>query len=260
MLLEDKNAVIYGAGGSVGGEVARAFAREGARVFLAGRTLEKLEGVAEVIADEGGNPETARVDALDEEAVDSYADAVVAKAGSIDVSFNATTHGDVHGVPLVDMEAEDFLRPFTAAMRAQFLTGRAAARHMIRQGSGVIMAITATTGRLVIPEVGSTGVTFDAIESLCRQWARELGPFGVRVVWLFTTGIPDALHVDRFPAYGTGAEMPREQFLAWMQKNTMLNRLTSLSDVGEVAAFMASDRARAMTASAANLTGGSVPS
>ena len=263
MLLEDKNAVIYGAGGSVGGEVARAFAREGARVFLAGRTLEKLEGVAEVIADEGGNPETARVDALDEEAVDSYADAVVAKAGSIDVSFNATTHGDVHGVPLVDMEAEDFLRPFTAAMRAQFLTGRAAARHMMRQRSGVIMTITATTGRLVIPEVGSTGVTFDAIESLCRQWACELGPSGVRVVWLQTTGIPEALSpaVERFPAYGTGSPdgMSRHELIAWLQGKTMLNRLTSLADVASVAAFMASDRAIAMTATSANLTCGSVP-
>jgi 3-oxoacyl-[acyl-carrier protein] reductase len=70
VLLEGKNAVIYGAGGSIGGAVARAFAREGARVFLAGRTLESLEEVAGQIRSAGGVAETAQVDALDERAVD----------------------------------------------------------------------------------------------------------------------------------------------------------------------------------------------
>jgi 3-oxoacyl-[acyl-carrier protein] reductase len=54
MLLENKNAVIYGAGGSIGSAVASAFAREGARVFLAGRTLESLEEVASQIRSDGG--------------------------------------------------------------------------------------------------------------------------------------------------------------------------------------------------------------
>jgi NAD(P)-dependent dehydrogenase (short-subunit alcohol dehydrogenase family) len=258
VLLENKNAVIYGGGGSVGGAVARAFAREGARVFLAGRTLAKLGAVAEEISAAGGEAETAQVDALDEDAVDAFADTVAARVGGIDVSFNAISHGDVHGMPLIEMAFEDFARPITTAMRAQFLTARAAARHMVKRGSGVIMAITATTARLAIPHVGGTGVAFDAIESLCRQWAGELGPRGIRVVWVQTTGIPDALHADLFPDYGTGKEMTREQLVAWMQRTTMLNRLTSLAEVGNTAAFLASDRASAMTASGANITCGSV--
>jgi NAD(P)-dependent dehydrogenase (short-subunit alcohol dehydrogenase family) len=261
VLLENKNAVIYGGGGSVGGAVARAFAREGARVYLAGRTLGTLDRVAEEISAEGGVAETAQVDALDEEAVDKHADSVVERAGSIDVSFNAVSHGDVHGAPLLDMPFEDFARPITNAIRAQFLTARAAARHMAKRGSGVILAITATTARMAIPNVGGTGVAFDAIESLCRQWACELGPKGVRVVWLLTTGIPEAISdtLEVFPDYGPGREaMTREELIAWLRGNTMLDRLTSLSDVGDVAAFMASDRASAMTASAANITCGSV--
>jgi 3-oxoacyl-[acyl-carrier protein] reductase len=261
MLLADKNAVIYGGAGSVGRAVARAFAREGARVFLAGRTLATLDEVAEEIAGSGGAVETARVDALDERAVDEHADAVAERAGGIDVSFNAIGHGDVHGVPLIEMSFEDFARPITTAMRAQFLTTRAAARHMTRRGSGVIMAITATTARLGIPEVGGTGVTFDAIESLCRQWACELGRHGVRVVWLQTTGLPEALADTVQPAYGTGSGtgMTRAEHIAWMQRSTMLNRLTSLAEVGAAAAFMASDHAGAMTAAAANLTCGQAP-
>ena len=261
MLLEDKTAVVYGGAGSVGGAVARAFAREGARVFLAGRTLATLDRVAGEIAAAGGAVQTARVDALDERAVDAHADAVAAEAGGIDVSFNAISHGDVHGLPLLEMPLEDFARPITTAMRSQFLTARAAARHMTRQGSGVIMTITATTARAAIPEVGGTGVTFDAIESLCRQWACELGRYGVRVVWLQTTGLPEAVADAVQPAYGTGSAdgMTRAELIEWLERGTMLNRLTSLAEVGDMAAFLASDRAGATTAAAANLTCGQVP-
>jgi NAD(P)-dependent dehydrogenase (short-subunit alcohol dehydrogenase family) len=262
VLLENRNAVIYGGGGSVGAAVAHAFAREGARVFLAGRTLATLERVAEDISRAGGTAEAATVDALDEEAVDRHADAVAEKGGRIDVSFNAISHGDVHGTRLIDLPFEDFVRPITIAMRAQFLTTRAAARHMVERGSGVIMAITATTARKVIPEVGGTGVAFDAIESLCRQWATELGPKGIRVVWLQTTGLPEAISDvwEPFPDYGTGSGgMTRTELIAWNQKETMLDRLTSLEEVGNAAAFLASDRASAMTATSLNVTCGSVP-
>jgi 3-oxoacyl-[acyl-carrier protein] reductase len=260
MLLENKNAVVYGAGGLIGSAVARAFAREGARVLLAGRTPASLDDVASEISAAGGQVETAEVDVLDEKAVDEHADATAERVGGIDVSLNAISHGDVHGRALVDMTFDDFSRPIVTAMRAQFLTARAAARHMIQRRSGVILAITATTARLTIPNVGGTGVTFDAIESLCRQWAAELGPHGVRVVWLRTTGIPEALHGERFPDYERGlGEMTRDELTAWMRARTMLDRLTSLDDVGNVAAFMASDHALAMTASAANLSCGSVP-
>jgi 3-oxoacyl-[acyl-carrier protein] reductase len=261
MLLENKNAVVYGGGGRVGAAVARAFAREGARVFLAGRTKATMDAVAEEISAAGGRAETAQVDALDEGAVDRHADAVAEKAGGIDVSFNGISHQDVHGPPLLDMPFEDFVRPVTIAVKAQFLTARAAARHMVQRGSGVILAITATTARLAVPMVGGTGVAFDAIEALCRQWASELGPRGIRVVWLRTTGLPEALADtgELHPDYGTGKMMTREEHIAWMEGGTMLNRLTALADVANAAAFAASDRAGAITSSAMNLSCGAVP-
>jgi len=263
MLLEDKTAVVYGAGGSVGGAVARAFGREGATVFMTGRTTSPLDSLAKEISAAGGRAEAMPVDALDQAAVDGLVDAVVEKAGHIDVSFNAISHGDVHGPPLVEMPYEDFARPITTAIKANFLTTRAAARQMARQGSGVILAITATTARMVIPHVGGTGVAFDAIESLCRQWAAELGPQGIRVVWLHTTGLPEALaDIPLFPDYGTrdGQGLTREELIDWLQGKTMLNRMTSLADVANAAAFVASDQASAMTATAVNITCGAAPS
>jgi 3-oxoacyl-[acyl-carrier protein] reductase len=108
----------------------------GARVFLAGRTLESIEEVAEGIRSAGGVAETAQVDALDERAVEEHADAVAEMTGGIDISFNLISYQDVQGTLLAEMPLRDFERPVTTALRTQFLTARAAARYMISQGSG----------------------------------------------------------------------------------------------------------------------------
>jgi NAD(P)-dependent dehydrogenase (short-subunit alcohol dehydrogenase family) len=84
-LLDGKTAIIYGGGGGIGGGVARTFAREGARVFLAGRTMEKLDAVAKDIRSAGGSAEAAVVDALDEQAVDDHVRDVVSRAGRVEM-------------------------------------------------------------------------------------------------------------------------------------------------------------------------------
>jgi 3-oxoacyl-[acyl-carrier protein] reductase len=261
MLIEDKTAVIYGGSGSVGGAVARAFAREGAKVFLAGRTLATLDKVAEGIRAAGGVAETAQVDALDEKAVDRHADAVAEKAGGIDISFNASFNQDVQGKPLIEMGFEDFARPIANAMRNQFLTTRAAARHMTERGSGVILTIASGT-REPFPTIGGTIVAWGVIESICRQWASERGPQGIRVAWLRTAGIPESIPDTGDPVAdlgtGFGAGATRDDIIAGMRDATMLKRLPTLADVGNVAAFMASDQARTMTATVANITRGQV--
>jgi hypothetical protein len=127
MLLEHKKAVIYGAGGAIGGAAARAFAHEGADLFLAGRTRARVESVAEEISAEGGVTEAAEVDALDEDAIEKHMDDVVARAQRIDVLFNAIGMDDVQGTLLVDMPAEDFAQPVIKATRTQFLTARGGA-------------------------------------------------------------------------------------------------------------------------------------
>jgi 3-oxoacyl-[acyl-carrier protein] reductase len=256
MLLEDKNAVIYGGGGKVGGAVARAFAREGARVHLAGRTLESLEEVVKELRSTGGVAEAAQVDALDEEAVNSYVDAVAEKAGSIDISFNLISYDDVQGTPLAEMSLEDFERPVITAVRTQFLTARAAARHMIRQGSGVILTFGGAGGRDPIRDYTSGGfqvylggfqVALGAIDVLRRQLAVELGPHGIRVVTLQSGGVPETTREDW-----------REAITQSFIDTSMLRRVETLEGVGNVAAFAASDLARTMTATDINVTAGRV--
>jgi len=198
MLLEGKNAVIYGGAGAIGSAVARAFGREGAKVFLAGRTLAKLEAIRADISASGGVAEAAVVDALDKQSIESHLREVVRIAGGIDISFNTIDLGDAQGAPLVEMTDEHFMLPIGNAMKTQFLTGSAAARHMIEKRSGVILAITAQAGRKPYPNSGGFGVACAAIEGLCRQFAAELGPHGIRVVCLRSSGSPDAPGVLAF--------------------------------------------------------------
>src|SRR5437867_12620944 len=156
MMLKDKVAVIYGAGGAIGSAVARAFASEGANLFLTGRLRAPVEAVAKDIVAAGGSAEAAEVDALDEQAVDKHLQSVIDKAGRVDISFNAVGIPDtkILGVPLVELDTEQFSLPITAYTTSYFLTARLAARRMIVNKSGVIMTVTATHSRTGIPLVG----------------------------------------------------------------------------------------------------------
>lgn len=249
MLLDGKQAVIYGGGGNIGGAVAMAFAREGATVHLAGRTGSKLERVAADVRAAGGTATVAEVDALDERSVDVHADGVVADAGSLDISMNLVSVGDVQGTPLVEMALEDFERPIRTAMRSTYITARAAARHMIRQGSGVILVFGGEGDPIRDYSIGGFQIALTAVEALRKQLASELGRHGIRVVSLLTGGVIDAIP-DDFQG--------REGLVESLVSPTMLGRGATLEDVGNVAVFAASDLARTITASAINITCGAI--
>jgi NAD(P)-dependent dehydrogenase (short-subunit alcohol dehydrogenase family) len=241
LLLEGKRAVIYGGGGSIGGAVAKAFAREGAHVFLAGRTQEKLDAVAAEIR---GGVDTAVVDALDEAAVDAHAAAIA----PIDISFNVIGHQDVQGTPMAEMALADFERPIHTAVRTHFLTWKAAVRHMPERG-GVLLVFGGEGPPLRDYSIGGFQVGLHALEAMRRQCSAELGSRGVRVVTLRTGGVPETI-----PAGFEG----RESLERSLTDMTLLGRTATLADVGDVAAFVASDRARTMTAATVNVSAGAL--
>ena len=159
-MLKDKVAVIYGAGGAIGGAVARAFAAEGAELFLTGRRRAAVEAVA---GDLGAA--AAEVDALDERAIDAHLASVVDAAGRVDISFNAIGIPDagILGVPLTELDAGQFALPIADYATSYFLTARLAARRMIPRRSGVIMTVTALLAR--------TGARWWA--GTVRRWPRR---------------------------------------------------------------------------------------
>ena len=259
MLLENKTAVIYGAGGAIGGAVARAFAREGARLFLTGPNVAKVDAVARDIAAAGGVAESARVDALDEKAVEAHLSTVVERAGRVDISFNAIGPGPTPGrAPLTELAGDAFARPIAFYTSSNFITATAAARRMSGQGSGVIVTLTAVPGRMPANLLGGSAPAWAAVEAFSRSLALEVGPAGIRVVCLRPHAIPETpLIQENFATAAQAAGVSAAQFQAILEQATLLKRLPTLDEVADTAAFVASDRAGAMTATVVNLSAGS---
>lgn len=262
MMLKNKVAVIYGAGGDVGGAVARAFAREGAKLFLSGRNLRTVEAVAADVISHGGVAEAAQVDALDEQAVERHMAAIVERAGAIDISFNAISVSKAltNKVPLLELPTEQFSLPITAYTQTNLFTARSAARRMVARRSGVILTITATPGRMGFPNVGGGTPAFAAVAALTRGLSAELAPQGVRVMCLMPNAIPESSTIrENFVRFAKAAGVTPAEFQGRFESMTHLRRLTTLEELANTAAFVASDQASGMTGTVVNLSGGGIP-
>ena len=257
-LLAGRTAVVYGGGGSLGAAVGLEFARQGARVFLAGRTRGPLEEAAAAITAAGGRADATVLDALDEQAVEDHLARVVEETGRVDVSFNLITRGDVQGVPLLAMTPDDLLRAVDTGLRGNFLTARAAARRMSEQGSGVILHLNSGSAHGAMPGMGSTGPADAAVETFMRYLAAETGAAGVRVCGIWTAGVAETLTKEKL-AKVAGANAPDpEAALAGIASMSALHRTPTLADVTRAAVFLASDQASGLTGTVMNVTAGLV--
>jgi NAD(P)-dependent dehydrogenase (short-subunit alcohol dehydrogenase family) len=260
MMLKDKVAVIYGAGGAIGSAVARAFATEGANLFLTGRHLAPVEVVAKEVASAGGSAEAEEVDALDEQVVDKHLQSVIDQAGRVDISFNAIGIPNPKiRVPLVELDVEQFSLPIATYTRSYFLTARLAARRMVANRSGVIMTVTSTPSRTGVSLVGGGGPAMAAVEALTRGLSAELAPQGIRVVGLRPQAMPETGRIKgSFELYAKASGMTWEQFHELLASRTHTRRLSTLEEMANMAVFMASDQASGMTGTTVNLTMGSL--
>lgn len=261
MLLADKTAVIYGGGGAIGGAIARAFAREGARIFLVGRSQAKLDVVANDITAAGGFAKTAQVDALDEAAVGAHADAAAALSGGIDIAVNAVGVHHVQGASLAELSLEDFFHPVAVYVQTSFIIAKAVTRH-IRRRSGVILTITTPAAHMPGPGFMGHSAAYGAVEAMTRHMAGEFGADGIRAICLRSHAIPEAIPISHsrevFDQVAARAGISVDEMLAGVAQSTLLKRLPTLDQVAETATFLASDRAGAMTGVIANLTCGAV--
>ncbi len=258
--LENKVAVIYG-NGAVGGAIAKAFAKEGAKVFLTGRTLAKLDAIANEVMPGGGTIEIARLDALDEQAVEKHMSEIIKKTGKIDISFNAIgiPQKGIQGIPLTELSVESFSRPITAYTQSHFVTAKTAASRMVKQGYGVILMHTPNASRVSPPFVGGMVPAWAAIEALCRSLSVEFGQYGVRSVCLLTTGIPETPLIDEvWEIHGKAHGISFEQFHSVMEGSTHRKRLTTLDELKNAATFIASDEGSAISGTMLNLTAGMI--
>jgi NAD(P)-dependent dehydrogenase (short-subunit alcohol dehydrogenase family) len=258
--LKNKVAVVYG-NGSVGTAIAEAFAHEGANVFLTGRTSSKLKAVADEIVSNGGDIETAQVDALNESAIETHMSEVIKKTGKVDISFNAIglPQKGIQSTPLTELSLENFSLPITTYTRSHFITSKAAARQMVKQGSGIILMHTPNASRLSPPFAGGLVPAWAAMEALCRSLSVEYGEKGVRAVCLLTTAIPETSLIHELSeSRGKARGITFEQFHALMEGATHRKKLTTLAELTNAAVFLASDEGSATTGTIFNLTAGMI--
>jgi len=253
MLLQNKNAVIYGAGGSLGGAVAKAMAAAGAKVFLTGRNLSIVQKTADAILASGGRVEVNEVDGFDAKAINAHLENIIRKEDTINISFNAVGVDVVQNIPLVDISPVDFVTPITQTMQTRFLTAIAAGKVMMKQGSGVILSLTATPGGIGYPFTGGFAPACSAVESFSRNLASELGVYGVRVVNIRSGGSPDS-KVFKDAIDNNPEEM--KAALEKMEADTMLKKLPLMADIANTAVFLASDLAGKITGVTIDVTSG----
>jgi 3-oxoacyl-[acyl-carrier protein] reductase len=259
--LEGKVAVIFGAGGEVGAAVASEFAAQGARLFLSGRTVSRVRAVADTISTDG-QAAAVELDALDEEAVDSHVDEVVETAGRLDIVFNAvgpqpTEYGN--GTSTMELPVERFMLPIDTIVPSLFITARSAARHMGREGSGVLIFLSGTPSRGVAPNTSAIGAAFGAVEAMARSLAVELGPHGVRVVCVRSMGMAETRTMQQtYETAGRAMGVPKEKMAEIVASRALLRRPPSLVDTAKLISFLASDEARSITGAIVNSSAGQV--
>lgn len=260
-LLQNKHAVIFGASGEVGTGVAKEFAAQGATVFLSGRRLAAVEQVAASIRQDGGSAYAAEVDALDEQAVQSYLDGVAQQAGSIDILLNVTgpqarEYGN--GTSTLQLPLEQFLLPLTTLVPSQFITARAAARHMIQQHSGVILFLTASHAR-GMANGSAIGSAFGAMESLLRCLTSDLSPQGIRVVGLRSGGMMETRTLQQsVENVAQTMGIPKEQVVAFIEQASPLKHHSTVADTAKLLAFLASEGAATITGAIMNASSGMI--
>jgi enoyl-[acyl-carrier-protein] reductase (NADH) len=253
MLLQNKNAVLFAAGGSVGGAIARSLAKAGANLFLSNHHTEPVRKLADDIIADGGKAEVAKIDALNEKEVNDYVNEVVKRAGSIDISMNLISTEDLQGIPLVDLSFEDFIRPIRRVSESHFITGTAAGKVMMKQHSGVILSLTATPGGIGYPTAGGFGPACSVIEKISLGLASELGAYGVRVVNIRSGGSPDSQPFVDAIAHGGQKAV---DFIKKIEDDTMLKKMPLMNDIANVAVFLASEMSAGITGVTIDVTCG----
>jgi NAD(P)-dependent dehydrogenase (short-subunit alcohol dehydrogenase family) len=259
-ILKGKNAVVFGAAGSIGAAVAKEFAAEGAEVFLAGRTRVTVEAVAKEIAAAGGQAHAAAIDSTDDAAVNQFMDTIAKESGKIDILIDfagplAREYGN--GKFAVDLPVEEFMAPLTTMVRSRFITARAAVRHMTRARSGVIILVTGSPARPHVPGATAIGAAFAAMENLAGNLAFEVSPLGVRVVCLRTLANIDSRSIQDTMDFVAGQlHITKDQAIAQVATSNFLKVPATVQDTANAAVLIASDRARMMTGTVVNATAG----
>lgn len=244
--LKDKVAVIFAASGDIAGAVARSFAQHRAKVYVTARNLNAVNALAKDIKASGGYVEVAQVDALNEVEIDNLLKKVVADNGKIDVVFNGigVDYSEMGGrPPTTEATFKQFMAPMEKICGSQFLTSRIAAKYMIQaQCEGTVLLLTAALSRSKLPNLAGITAASAAIEGMTRVMASEWGPAGIKVMCICSGALMETKRISGWiDAAAKQYGMPAEQLVAQYKAFDILKTSPTLKQIGETAAFLASE-------------------
>lgn len=239
--LTNKVAAVFAASGDIAGAVARSFAQHGAKVYVTARNLDALQTLAGEI-----NAPAARVDALNETEIDEFLKQIVADNGRLDIVFNGigAAYDEMGGRPATtEATFAQFMAPVEKICGSQFLTSRIAARYMMQTGSeGTILTLTAALSRSKLPNVAGITAASAAVEGLTRVMATEWGVNGIKVICICPGAIMETKRITGWiEATAQQYQIPVEQLVERYKGFDLLKTSPTLKQVGETAAFLASE-------------------
>ena len=159
----------------------------------------------------------------------------------------------------MELPVEQFMLPITSIVQSQFIAARSAAKHMMRERSGVLVFLSGTLSRGISPNTSAIGATFGAVESLTRCLATELGPSGVRVVCVRSMGMAETRTMQQtYEMGGQAMGIPKEKMQEIVTSKALLRRSPSVAETARLVAFLASDDATTMTGAIVNSSCGQV--
>ncbi|MFA7416759.1 MAG: SDR family oxidoreductase [Rhizobium sp.] len=249
MILKDRVAIVTGAGSGIGQAGAAIMAREGAHVAVVDRNIEAAEAVVAEIRATGGSAEALGLDVTDDVALEAGMSALLARHGRIDILHNhagAQVAGDLEHVAI-----EGFDRSWNLNVRAHFMAARFVMPIMKRQGSGVILNTSSSSGVLYDREMIAYTTTKHAVIAMTRQMAGDYARFGIRVNALCPGWVDTPFNAPFIEQMGG-----RDAIEAYVREKVPMGRWASVEEIAESILFLVSSRSSYMTGQILVVDGG----
>ncbi|HYB75273.1 MAG TPA: SDR family NAD(P)-dependent oxidoreductase [Candidatus Sulfotelmatobacter sp.] len=245
MRLQDRVALVTGAGRGIGKAIALAFAREGARVVINDVDRANAEAAAAEAGAAGPKALVVAADMARREDIGRLVDTVVRERGRIDIVVNNA----MKIVPgkLEELPEEAWDTTMNIGLKGVFLLSQAAARHMIRQRSGAFVNIASVAGLFPYNWAGAYSVVKAGVIMLTKLMALEWAPYGIRA---------NAITPGYIRTPGTEAMYADPEIYEGRRKGVPMGRVGDGEDVASLAVFLASDEARYTTGSVVGADGG----
>jgi NAD(P)-dependent dehydrogenase (short-subunit alcohol dehydrogenase family) len=246
MKLKDKVALVTGASKGIGKAVALAYAREGASVVLASRSLDLLETIAGDIEKSGGNALALPLDVRNVDDINAVVEKTVDRFGSLDILVNNA--GITMGSASEELKPEDWRTALETDLFGVFYGCQAAARAMIPQGGGCIINITSVFGIVATPRRAAYCASKAAGNMLTKVLATEWADRNIRVNAIAPGYVRTELVQDVIEKGAISLDA--------IIRRTPQGRIGEVEDIAELAVYIASDEASFMTGSVVNIDGG----